>query len=464
MMKYKSDSLGFSFELPEGWHRDEHNLTLTFFGPNGRIGSMSELIQMQFGTILPQYHSPSSREKFMAEPGAEIFRSKLGNETNVVVLKKPNDTEITAVHDGVHYTIAHSNDATTQNAVEKLKESFNFPSAEEAIEAIQRSSDPQKQAIMSALKAGSPEQARRELTEAGMPPVVDRPGYTMHHVGTRTQDNISRTNAKNLKISKAKTGMPVNNLDSIHKKAAKAGVLWRDKDYTEARILYQEIENSISLPLDRAKIMGNIAQLYAEEGNKTNALNTANAAIKIINDNELYKLLEGAHLRGYLNGFINRLQDKGTWEPLSYDKNIPIELNLNVFDRVRAHFSVAVISGVIFSILSSELSIPSIDISLFHKKIIVFSLTGFLFSGFFTSGMLQQSIVTIMAISKRDAKNSLKPAVNLLSVIAVLYLIVFSSAFWSMASEIVFFILTGVLGVGMFYGFMYRRHCRKIDE
>lgn len=266
------------------------------------------------------------------------------------------------------------------------------------------------------------------------------------------------------KISGAKTDKAVNNLNSIHKKAANAGMLWREKDYTDARILYQEIEKSISLPLDRAKIMANIAQLYAEESNKTEALNTANIAIKIIHDNELYKSLEGSHLRGYLNGFINRLQDKGTWKPLSYDKNISIEMNLNVFDRVRAHFSVAVISGAIFSILSSELNIPSIDISLFHKKIIVFSLSGFLFSIFFTSGILKQSIVTIMTIFKRDVKNSLKPAVNLLSIIAVLYLIVFPSAVWSMASEIAFFILTGFLGVCFFYGFIFRRHYRRIDE
>ena len=62
----------------------------------------------------------------MAEPGAEVFRSELGDESNVVVLKKPTDTEITAVHDGVHYTIAHSNDERTQKAVERLKNHSNF--------------------------------------------------------------------------------------------------------------------------------------------------------------------------------------------------------------------------------------------------------------------------------------------------------------------------------------------------
>jgi len=183
-MHYKDRNLGFSFELPEGWRHDEHNLTLTFFGPNGRIGYTSELIQMQIGTILPRYLDPDSRENFLAEPGAEVFRSKLGDETNVVVLKKPSDSEISAVHDGVQYTIAHSNDATTQRAIEQLRKSFKFPSVEQAVAAIQRSNDPQKQAILRALKSNSPEQARRVLSEAEMPPVIERPGYTMHRVGT----------------------------------------------------------------------------------------------------------------------------------------------------------------------------------------------------------------------------------------------------------------------------------------
>jgi len=185
-MHYKDENLGFSFDLPEGWRHDKHNLTLTFFGPKGRIGYPSELIQMQIGTILPRYLDPESREKFLAEPGAEVLRSRLGNETNVVVLKKASDTEISAVHDGVQYTIAHSNDQATQKAVDQLIESFKYPSVEEAITAIQRSNNPQKQAILRALKSGSPDQARRVLSEAGMPPVIERPGYTMHRVGGNT--------------------------------------------------------------------------------------------------------------------------------------------------------------------------------------------------------------------------------------------------------------------------------------
>jgi len=152
---YKDSSLSFKFELPEGWKHDKQNLVLTFTGPNWSIGHMTELIQIQIGTILPQYHDPESRKQFMSEPGAHTTCSKLGNETNVVMLKKPRETEITALHDGVQYSIAHTNDSPTLKAIEKLKETFEFPSIEEALDAIRRSANPQKQAIMKILKSRS---------------------------------------------------------------------------------------------------------------------------------------------------------------------------------------------------------------------------------------------------------------------------------------------------------------------
>jgi hypothetical protein len=150
---------------------------------------MSELIQIKIGTILPQYLSSASREQFLAEPGATVSRSRIGEENNVVVLRRANDSEISVVRDGVQYIIMYFHDEETQKAVNRLKESFRFPSVEEAIAAIQRSSDPKKQAILKALKSGSPEQARRALSDAGMPPVIERPGYTVHQVRSATSSN-----------------------------------------------------------------------------------------------------------------------------------------------------------------------------------------------------------------------------------------------------------------------------------
>ena len=51
-MIYTND-IGFSFELPKKWRKDAHNLTITFFGPNGGMGKLSEVIQLQIGEHPP---------------------------------------------------------------------------------------------------------------------------------------------------------------------------------------------------------------------------------------------------------------------------------------------------------------------------------------------------------------------------------------------------------------------------
>ncbi|HID20141.1 MAG TPA: hypothetical protein EYP28_04290 [Methanophagales archaeon] len=187
-MHYEHKEFGFSFNLPDGWRYDEGNIAaVTFYGPNGGIGCTSELIQIRIGTIKPQYFDPDRREKFLAEPGAEVLRSRVGDETNVVVMRKANDSEISVVRDGIHYVICHFNDPATKKAIEELKQSFRFPSREKAAAAIQSWADPRKQAIVKVLRAGSPEEARRILSESGMPAVIQRPGYTMHRVGEQSE-------------------------------------------------------------------------------------------------------------------------------------------------------------------------------------------------------------------------------------------------------------------------------------
>jgi hypothetical protein len=135
-MHYADESLGFSFDLPDGWRRDEHNPKLTFYGPNGGVGITTELIQIQIGTILPPYVTPASREQFLAEPGAQVLRSTVGDEQNVVVLRRRQYSEISVVRDGIQYVIAHANDAATEGAIERLKQTARFPSAEMAHVAI----------------------------------------------------------------------------------------------------------------------------------------------------------------------------------------------------------------------------------------------------------------------------------------------------------------------------------------
>jgi len=191
-MHYENNELGFSFNLPDDWRGDEGNLTLTFFGPNGRIGCTSEVIQLKIGAILSQYHSPESREIFLAEPGAQVSRRKIGDEANVVVLKRKSNCEISAVRDGVHYNFTYSNDATTLKAIDLLCESAQFPNAEQARAANQNWSNPRRQAMNKALRADSPEQVRQILSEAGMPPSIQRPGYSIHRVTDQEPSDRAR--------------------------------------------------------------------------------------------------------------------------------------------------------------------------------------------------------------------------------------------------------------------------------
>jgi hypothetical protein len=163
-MKYEDRELGFSFELPEGWRRDDHNLTLTFYGRNGGAGITSELIQVKIGTILSGYLTPESREQFLAEPGARVLRSRVGDEDNVVVLRRVRDSEISVVRDGIQYTISHTNDPAAESAVERLKKTARFPSSQMAQSAIRRMADPKHQAVSRMLHGKAPVPALQRPT------------------------------------------------------------------------------------------------------------------------------------------------------------------------------------------------------------------------------------------------------------------------------------------------------------
>lgn len=179
-MRYENMQLGFSFELPEGWRKDDGNLTLSFFGPQGRVGSTTEVIQLKIGTILPQYHKPESREIFLAEPGAEVFRKNIGDESNVVFLDRKNNGEISAVRDNIHYNFTYAKDTLTLAAIDKMCSSAKFGTPQQAKDAIANWSNPKKQAISKAIRSGSAEEARKILTNAGMPPSIERQDYSIH--------------------------------------------------------------------------------------------------------------------------------------------------------------------------------------------------------------------------------------------------------------------------------------------
>jgi hypothetical protein len=131
-MRYKIDSVEFSFDLPAGWRRDQFIRPITFFGPNGGLGKNSEIIQLKIGGINPKYVEPAARETFLAEPSAEVFRTEAGGEKNAIVLKTPTHGEISVVRDGMHYQFSHSNDAKTMAAIDLIRSSAQFPIGNQA--------------------------------------------------------------------------------------------------------------------------------------------------------------------------------------------------------------------------------------------------------------------------------------------------------------------------------------------
>lgn len=178
-MVYRS-GFGFAFELPEGWRREEHNQTITFHGPQGNAGRTEQVVQLSIGGILPRFQSAAQRKAFLAEPGAEVLDGRVGDETNVAILRKATNSEISVVRDGIHYSFTHSHDSETLRAVEWMCRTATFPTLAEAQAAIEQWGNPQAQAVTRVLRAHTPEEARAALAASGATEVKIGEAITGH--------------------------------------------------------------------------------------------------------------------------------------------------------------------------------------------------------------------------------------------------------------------------------------------
>ena len=83
------------------------------------------------------------------------------------------------------------------------------------------------------------------------------------------------------------------------------------REWESARKCYEVILGHDELsPLDRAKTLANVMQMYEEEKDIVRAVYAGVMAYKIVQKHRLYRGTEGAHLRGYVRGSLNRLREQ----------------------------------------------------------------------------------------------------------------------------------------------------------
>lgn len=134
--------------------------------------------------------------------------------------------------------------------------------------------------------------------------------------------------------------------------ATEAGVLRRQGHIAEARQRYEESLALELIPLNRAKILANIMQLHDQEGNPEQAEAMAWKAFDIIQEHDLASTMEGAHLRGYIRGYLMRLQ------------GVPLEASQTMEKRFLLIFlSSFVIGAAIGAAVGSKIPLQGVTIA-----------------------------------------------------------------------------------------------------
>jgi len=90
----------------------------------------------------------------------------VGDETNAVVLQRTQSSEISIVRDGIQYTITHFHDPASVKAIECLRRTARFPSAENAQAAIRSWTEPGNRAIAAMLQGKIPPPATAPSIQA----------------------------------------------------------------------------------------------------------------------------------------------------------------------------------------------------------------------------------------------------------------------------------------------------------
>jgi hypothetical protein len=83
-----------------------------------------------------------------------------------------------------------------------------------------------------------------------------------------------------------------------------------EERWTLARSCYETILEGDLSPIERAKTLANLMQMYENDQDIERAVYVGAMSYKIIQNNRLFRHAEGAHLRGYLRGSLNRLREE----------------------------------------------------------------------------------------------------------------------------------------------------------
>jgi len=100
----------------------------------------------------------------------------------------------------------------------------------------------------------------------------------------------------------------MTDLNRMNELEAQASALREQKRWCEARKCYEEMITLGLGPMDEAKILANIMQMYEKEGNIEKAMEAGTRAFDIVQTYRLYETNEGAHLRGFIRGRLGRLR------------------------------------------------------------------------------------------------------------------------------------------------------------
>ena len=168
-MRYE-DSIGFSFELPEGWRHTKHTYPVTFYRlREGDVLVEDGVLELGIGGILPQYAEVEFREAFLRDPGVEVYRTQIGDEQNALIVRSSEKTEISVVRDGIQYLFSYQNayEPAMQALVESIKQSAQFPFSHQADVAVRQMVSPDElDPISSAIVRGSAEDLQVAINSA----------------------------------------------------------------------------------------------------------------------------------------------------------------------------------------------------------------------------------------------------------------------------------------------------------